>query len=124
MAIISRTDAIEVVESQAATDQAPTLTTVEVGKIVDRSARADTDGNAPGSSDWTATHDLNAATALAWERKAALTATSKFDIGIDGQQLNRSQVYDHCLTEAARYRRRVAGSLSRAQPENFVAHTY
>lgn len=112
---IARADAIAVVQSQAATEQAPTLTTPEVEKIVDRSARRDIDGTPPGDADWIETYDLNTATALAWERKAALTATSKFDIAIDNQTLTRSQVYQQCMAQAAHYRGKNAGTLSRGQ---------
>jgi len=118
MAIISRAAAIDVVTDQAVTDVEPTLTVAQVETIVDRCARVDAAGNTPDDADWTPTHDLNAATALAWERKAALIAASKFDVTVDGQTLSRSQVYEHCMAEAKRYRNRVAGTLRRAKPEN------
>jgi hypothetical protein len=122
MAVLSRTAAVEVVSDQAAVDLEPTLTGTQVEAIVDRAARMDADGNAPGTDDWTATYDLNAATAMAWERKAALTATAKFDLTVDGQTLRRKQVYDHCVAEAKRYRNRVAGTLRRTEPENFSGY--
>ena len=112
---IARTDAIAVVQSQAATDLEPSLTQPEVETLVDRSARRDIDGTQPGDADWIETYDLNVATALAWERKAALTATSKFDISVDNQTLTRSQVYQQCMAQAAHYRGKNAGTLSRGQ---------
>lgn len=118
MAVLSRTAAINVVVDQAVTEVEPELSLATVGAIVDRCARTDVDDNTPGTVDWTPTYDLNAATALAWERKAALTAASKFDVTVDGQTLSRSQVYEHCMAEAARYRRRVVGTVRRARPEN------
>lgn len=118
MAVLPREDAVSIVEEQAVTDLAPTLTTAQVEAIVDRCARPDPDGNTPDADDWTATYDLNAATAMAWERKAALTATTKFDINIDRQELSRSQVYGHCVAEAKRYRSRIVGTVRRSQPEN------
>lgn len=118
MAILSRTAAINVVVDQAVTEIEPELTLSTVGAIVDRCARADADGNTVGSDDWTATYDLNAATAMAWERKAAMIAASKFDVTVDGQTLARSQVYAHCMAEAARYRRRIVGTVRRDRPEN------
>lgn len=117
---IALADAVTVVEGQAATDVAPTLTTPQVEALVERSARADIEGNTPGTEGWWPTYDLNAATALAWERKAALTATTKFDIDVDGQQLTRSQVYDHCMAQAAVYRSRGGGNIPAGL--TFTAH--
>lgn len=117
---ISRDDAIATVQSQAATDVPPTLTDDQVAGLVDRSARMDTDGNTVDSDDWTPTYCLNAATALAWERKAALTS-GRFDLTIDGQTLRRSQVYDMCMAEAKRYRARILSTMSR-QPPTDPAH--
>lgn len=114
---ITRDDAIILVGEQAASDQPPTLTPEQIGGLVDRSARMDADGNVVGSDDWAETYDLNAATALAWERKAALTAT-KFDATIDGQTLRREQLYKHCVAEAQRYRNRIVGRARRAAPED------
>lgn len=114
---IERADAITLVQEQAVTDQPPTLDALEVGRLVDRSARMDTAGNAVDSNDWTETYDLNAATALAWERKAALTAT-KFDATIDGQSVSRSQLHAHCIGMARMYRARIGATVRKAQPEN------
>lgn len=118
MAILSRANAVDVVIGQAATDLEPSLQLYEVEAIVERSARPDGEGNAPGTDGWTATYDLNAATAMAWERKAAMVATSKFDVTVDGQTLRRSQVYEHCMAEAKRYRSRIVGTVRRDVPVN------
>lgn len=118
MAILSRSNAVAVVTDQAATDLEPALQLYEVEAIVERSARTDTDGNTPDTDGWTSTYDLNAATAMAWERKAALTASSKFDVTVDGQTLRRSQVYEHCMAEAKRYRSRIVGTVRRDAPVN------
>ena len=118
MAILSRDAAINVVVDQAVTEIEPKLTLSTVGQIVDRCARADADGNTVGSDGWTATYDLNAATAMAWERKAAMVAASKFDVTVDGQTLRRSQVYEHCMAQAKRYRSRIVGTVRRDVPVN------
>lgn len=115
---IERDDAIATVQDQGATDKEPTVGEEAVADIVDRSARMDDDDNAVLSDDWTPTYDLNSATALVWERKAALTATAKFDVSIDGQTLTRSQIYDHCMAQAKTFRARVASAVRREQPEN------
>lgn len=118
MAILSRANAVDVVIGQAATDFEPALQLYEVEAIVERSARPDGEGNPPGTDGWTATYDLNAATAMAWERKAAMAAASKFDVTVDGQTLRRSQVYEHCMAEAKRYRSRIVGTVRRDVPVN------
>lgn len=132
MATLSRADAIAIVKERAAADVAPTLDDPQLGQIVDRAARRDPDGHQPEfapegdtgwePSDWNPTYDLNVACAAAWELKAALTATTKFDIGIDQQRLDRSQIYDHCMEQARMYRARVVGTLPKAPPERRRAH--
>ena len=113
MATIERADAILFVQTRADTDTVPTLAAEEVEDLVDRSARRDHQGTQPHEDGWWPTYDLHHAVASAWEVKAS-RAASRFDLTVDGQQLDRSQLYAHCKGQAVSFWNRVAGAGSRA----------
>jgi hypothetical protein len=55
--------------------------------------------------DWMATYDLHAAAADIWEEKAAVVSVD-YDFNADGATLNRSQVYEHMMSQARYHRSR------------------
>ena len=110
---IDRDAAVVQVITRCATDDFPALTAAEVEDIVDQAARPDRAGETPFGDGWLPTFDLNAACAQAWELKATRTAT-KFDVNVDGQQLDRSQIHDQCVKMARFWRGKVAGVAPRA----------
>lgn len=110
---IDRTEAIERVKVLTDWDSFPIIQNALVEAFVDESARPDSDGNIPGSDDWTGTYDINTAAALTWESKAALVA-NRYDLNTDGQSLDRSQLVAHFRAMAKMYRNRIASTLRRA----------
>lgn len=113
---ISRADAIVRVKNACAWDQTPAVDESIVERAVDAAARPDAAGNAVEQHDtaesWISTYDLNAACAAVWEAKAARVA-GRFDLAVDDQRLDRSQIHKHCLDMAATYRGRTAGAIGR-----------
>lgn len=59
------------------------------------------------------TFDVYGAVALGWEWKAA-KAASGYDLSQGDSSWDRSQVYDHCMKQAAYYRARSAGIVDAA----------
>ena len=55
------------------------------------------------NEDWIETYDINAAAAEIWEEKAAAVAED-YDFSADGGRYSRSQVYEQCMRNAARFR--------------------
>jgi hypothetical protein len=49
------------------------------------------------------TYDLNAAAADIWKKKAGHYAPTAFDFSTDNHNLQRSQIYEHCLDMASRF---------------------
>lgn len=90
-----------------------TYSDTELAAIVARYPLADITGEWPyltsGSvnTDWTATYDLASAAAEIWEDKAG-TVTGHFDFQADGARFDKSQVYDHHMQQARRWRSRRA----------------
>ena len=113
MATIDRADAIAFVQARADIDVVPEVSLLEVEELVDRAARRDHNRKQPHEDGWWPTYDLHHAVASAWEVKAS-RAASRFDLTVDGQQLDRSQLYSHCKGQAVSFWNRVAGAGRRA----------
>jgi hypothetical protein len=114
---IERADAIVRVQQACAYDQPPAVDPETVEHAVDAAARPDRHGRPVQQHDdpdrvWLPTYDLNAACAAVWDAKAA-QAASRFDLSIDGQTLDRSQLIAHCRTMAATFRSKRLGTLPR-----------
>lgn len=99
----------------------PRLLTEQIDELVLRSKRPDSSNRPPTDADWEPTWNINAAVALGWELKASALATD-FDIRSADQDLKRSQMYEMCLRQSDRWKRRVTespqieGSLKRDLP--------
>jgi hypothetical protein len=106
--------------AMVAADAAPVLSADEIDSLLSIGSLADSAGNAPSSTDWTPTYDLNRAATEGWRWKAGKVAGS-FDFQADGAQYNRSQMLDMCHKMAAQYQRRVVGSVPVYAP---IAATY
>lgn len=64
---------------------------------------------------WYPTFDLNIAAAEGWRRKAG-KAVLKYDFSqAEGQRHQRSQIYDHCMTQAQVYANRIAGTIDASE---------
>lgn len=75
----------------------------------------DLGGLKPTDTAWTGRWDVNLAAAEIWELKAG-QVTGDFDFQADGGNFSRSQVYDHCMAMANRYRSRRVGGIRPVQP--------
>ena len=98
-------------ERMTASTVDPTLTDDEITDLLTAAARVDTDGLAPTDDDWTGTWDLNFAAAEGWRWKAGKVA-ERFAANLDGANLARQQIFEHCLAMATNYSRRVVGTFT------------
>jgi hypothetical protein len=89
----------------------PQLTGGELDRLLEMSKVADAAGNAPSSSDWDPTYDLNRAAQMGWEAKAGKSA-DHHQISIGDRTQATQQVHDQCLKMAAMYRRRRMGTIT------------
>lgn len=112
---MTESEALELLEVMVAWDKVPTLTAFEVGRLVERARRVDTDGLLPSDTGWTGTYDLNWAAAEGWRWKAAKVA-GDFSFSTDGQTFNRVEMVRECRAMAEMYGRRVVGSIPLALP--------
>lgn len=97
-------------ERMTAADVEPTLSEEEITDLLELSKRADSEDRAPSDDDWVETFDLDAGAAEGWRTKAG-KAAPRFGVSLDGDSLQRQQIYSHCMTQAAAYAHKVAGSL-------------
>lgn len=84
---------------------APALTAQEVDRLVARAQVADAAGLVPGATGYVGTYTAASvllATATGWDWKAAKAV--KFDVKAGSTEAKRSQVYEMCLRQAARFR--------------------
>lgn len=102
-------------ESMVAWSVAPTLTIAEVDDLLDQARRADVYGIAPSDTGWTPTWSFSSAAAAGWRLKAS-KVVPEFDFASDGQNHQRSQVFDMCMKMADRYARGAVGSISVVPP--------
>jgi len=80
----------------------PTLTQDELDQLLDLARRPDALGVLPSDTDWEPTWLLEFAAAEGWRWKAG-KVSFHFDFSTDQQSFERSQVYDHCMQQAALY---------------------
>lgn len=67
------------------------------------------------NTDWTPTYDLARAAADVWEEKAG-TVVGYFDFQADGARFDKSQVYEHYMAQARKWRsRRAVGTHTMVQ---------
>lgn len=90
--------------------QEPLLTAAELNELLVMSRRTDTEGRAVTDAAWEPTWDLDAGAAEGWRLKAGKVA-GRFSVSVDGDGLQRAQVFSHCLSMADRYARRIMGSI-------------
>lgn len=86
---------------------------------------ADSDGNEPGSDEWTARYDLNAAASDLWAEKAAVVAQD-YSFSADGGSHTRNQVYEQYMKQSRFYgSRRAMGSVKvHVEPKPIAALTW
>ena len=88
---------------RARTSERPALTDAEVDQLVADAKIADAAGRAPDHPDWTPTFDSWGAVADAWRMKAGRCAP-KVNLTLDGgDTVALSQMYAHCMSQAATY---------------------
>lgn len=87
----------------------PELTVADQEDLIALAKRADVEDRPPSDANWEPTWDLDAAAAEGWRRKAGKVA-SRFSVNIDGDALQRAQVFSHCLAMADRYGRKMVRS--------------
>lgn len=114
------TSATAFVTLRGALDQEPVITSGELTQLLEELAVTDdADGNAPTDSGWAETYSrlgcYRVLTEL-WDLKAGRIA-HRFDFlaPTSGGLFKLSQVYDHCVAEAAKYRRYVNESVRNAE---------
>jgi len=100
-------DAIARVELLSDAAAAPVVSTLEVTELVLSARTPDAEGNRPSDDGYTDTFDVNRAVTAVFDLKAS-RVSAKFDLNVDGQDLSRSQQYQHFVSEAARWRQKQA----------------
>jgi hypothetical protein len=97
-------------EHMVAPDIDPTLSPEQMDALLELAKREDAEGLAPTDDGWEPTFDLDAAAAEGWRWKAGM-AVPRFGVSLDGDSLQRQQIYAHCLRQAEMYANRVVGSM-------------
>lgn len=82
----------------------PTLSAEEIDYLLERSKVADRYGFPPSDPNWTPTWILARGAAEGWMLKAS-KLVGAYDIRVDGAQMDRSQMAEHCMKMAEHYRR-------------------
>lgn len=98
-------------ESMVAHDVEPALAFGDIEDLLQLAKREDSEGRAPDDDDWEPTFDLVAAAAEGWRRKAG-RVVPRFGVSVDGDTLQRQQIYAHCIAQADLYARQVLGTIS------------
>lgn len=106
---MGESEALEMLSNMVAADEEPTLTELQLDRLVEIARRVDGQGLAPSDATWTPTWDLNAAAAEGWRRKAG-KAAGQFSFTADGQTFHRAEMYRHCLSMAEHYAKKVVTS--------------
>jgi hypothetical protein len=101
-------DAKTQLQRMVAWDQDPQLTDPEVDDLLRLARAVDTDGRAVTDPEWVPTYDLNYAAAEGWRWKAGRVAALT-SFSLEGQRVERSDMYDHCTKMADLYDGRVSG---------------
>ena len=97
-------------EHMVASREEPTLTAQEIADLLSMCKLADSAGLAPSDADWEPTGALNRGAAEGWRSKMAKIA-GRFDFSADGASFQRSQVAEHCLEMANRYKRSTTSNI-------------
>lgn len=108
---MTEAEAQAAIELRVAHEDDPALDADDIAYLVGFAKRADAEGNAPSSDDWTETWDLDSAAAEGWRLKAG-RAARLFNVAEDGQRFSASQIYAHCIQQERVYRRRIVQSVS------------
>lgn len=94
--------ALVLLETMVAASTEPTLTDDELMSLIAMARRPDVYGALPSDTEWVPTWNLAAGAAEAWRWKAG-KASAHFDFSTDNQSFERSQIWDHCMQQAARF---------------------
>jgi hypothetical protein len=100
----------EQLKKLTAWDVEPELLDAEIDELLERSAKADAEGNAPSSEDWTPTYDLNSAASNGWLIKAG-RAASTTETEPDSVNVT-ARVFANCLRMSRVYGGKRATSVS------------
>ena len=101
---LSEVEAETRLSSMVAAGESPELSNDEMAELVDMSRRRDRFGLYPSEDGWEPTWNLAAGAAEGWRWKAG-KSVARFGLSIDGQQLHREHIYQHCEKQAQRYDR-------------------
>lgn len=85
----------------------PQLSAEDVDMLLRASRRVDSSGNGWTSPSWVPTFNLAWAAREAWAWKAG-ACTDRYKVVMDGAELNRQQVHQHCEKMAEYYEKRMA----------------
>lgn len=93
-------NALVLLETMVAASTEPTLTDDELLSLIALARRPDTSGALPSDTEWIPTWNLAAGAAEGWRWKAG-KASAHFDFSTDNQSFERSQIWEHCMQQAA-----------------------
>ena len=100
------------VHLQASVD--PVLSSDELGVLLEEMQRVDENGKKPIDVGWIPTYDraaLASAVVRGWEMKAA-KVVADVNHAEDGAQFSASDVHEHCMKQAASWRKRIVAGIS------------
>jgi len=102
--------------SMTASSTDPVLTEEELDLLLEGCRLEDSEGVAPGGTDWIGTYDLSRAAAEGWRWKAG-KAASRYQFASEGVgSFNRNQVVEACERMAKMYAGKVISSVSVVSP--------
>lgn len=91
----------------------PVLTSDDIAVLLEGMRGIDADGKAPSDIGWTPTYDraaLASVVVLGWEMKAA-KAVPDVNHAEDGAQFSASNIHDHCIVQADKWRKRIVAAV-------------
>lgn len=116
MAIAPSPEAVTKLKRMVAFTSPPVLTDDDVVEVLNMYALVDENEAAPGDGSWSETFDWYGAAMEFWNWKAG-AASHYVSTNADGQTMNISQVYDHCMVQVQRYTElRQTGTVSVSGP--------
>lgn len=94
-----------------ASDTDPTLTALDLERLLQECRRVDSYGRAWTAVDWEPTYNFNLAAAKGWEFKAG-KCSDRFNFSSDVNSFQREQVFNHCLKMSDRYKAKNSGTIT------------
>lgn len=107
---MTEAEALARLQRMIASDTDPVLTVDEVEDLLALARREDSEDRAPSDDDWEPTFDLDYAAAEGWRWKAGRTVP-RYGVSLDGEGLQRQQIYAHCISQANHYAKKIIGTI-------------